>query len=82
MADVIKTLKKALKKHPVIAPGSVVVWKSSIYTYAAVYTGGKWWITGTGRWYGGNVFDTQEFVDKVLADARSVKVATAWEELK
>lgn len=60
---------------------TVIRFTSGNYTYAAVYTGGKWWITGTGRWYGRNVFDHEEFVRDVLGAAGKVQVATRWETI-
>ena len=75
----IKSIKKVRAFS--VEEGTVVKWKSGVYNYAAIYAGGKWWITGTGRWYGGNVFDTAEFMD-VLAAASSVEVATTWTEVE
>lgn len=75
-----KTLAKARKTK--VAEGTVVRWKSNIYTYAGVYAAGTWWITGTGRFYGKNCFTDEEFVDKVLAKAEIVEIATTWDEVK
>jgi hypothetical protein len=77
--DTIRTLSK-IRKTGRIAEGTVVKWKSSIYNYAAVYAGGKWWITGTGRWYGGNVFTTDQFKE-ILKTAETASIATEWADL-
>jgi hypothetical protein len=48
----------------------VVVWTSNLkFTYAAIYANHKWFITGTGKFYGGNEFSHEDFVYKVLGDA-------------
>lgn len=75
----IESVKKV--KAKAVAEGTVVRWKSSIYSYAAIYAGGKWWITGAGKYYGDNVFDNDEFVNDVLKDATSIEVATEFEEI-
>lgn len=81
-ASTIKTLRKARKKKSNgIAEGTVVKWKSSIYTYAAVYASGRWWITGSGRWYGGNEFEDSEFKEDILAKADAAWVVSGWAEL-
>lgn len=75
-----KTLAKARKMK--VAEGTVVKWKSNIYTYAGVYAAGTWWITGTGRFYGKNYFTDEEFINNVLMKADSVEIATTWDEVK
>lgn len=79
----LEKFKKAVKKVRAgkVADGTVVKWKSSIYTYAAVFAGGNWWITGTGRFYGSNVFDSTTFINDVLAGAERVEIAVEWEEV-
>ena len=81
----IKALKKAIKvaKGAQVDHGTVIRWRSGIYTYAAVYIAqmNSWFITGQGRYYGGNVIGNTEFVDEVLAKADAIEVATEWELL-
>lgn len=76
--DVSKSNRRKMKD------GTVIRFRSSNdrYTYAAIYAGGRFWITGTGTWYGGNVFDYEEFVERVLGTASKIEVATAFEELR
>ena len=61
--------------------GTVIRFTSGRYTYAAIYTGGRFWITGTGAWYGGNVFDYDDFVERVLGPSATIEVATEFEAL-
>lgn len=80
LKETIKTLNK-IRKTGRIAERTVVRWKSSIYNYAAIYTGGKWWITGTGRWYGGNVVFTAEQFTEIIKTAEKVEIATSWADI-
>lgn len=61
--------------------GMVLRYKSGQFTYAAVYVSGKFFITGTGGWYGRNVFDYDEFVTDVLGAADKVQIAIEFEDL-
>ena len=48
----------------------VVIWTSARrFTYAAVYAGNTWYITGSGKFYPGTVFTHQQFVFNVLGAA-------------
>lgn len=80
MEATIKTLAKARKANR-IQVGTVLRFTSGGYTYAAVYVGGKWWITGTGRFFGKNVFMPDEFITQVLQKVTSVEVATEWADV-
>lgn len=79
----ILAMKEVLGQIKRVSEGSVIRFVSGgRYTYAAVYVGGKWWLTGTGKWYGGNVFDYEEFFTDVLACATDIQVATDWSTVR
>lgn len=45
----------------------LIMWVSKRrFTYAAVRAGDTWYITGSGEWYGKNVFTKAEFIDDVI----------------
>lgn len=77
----LEALREARKGRFVVTEGTVIRFKSSIYTYAAVFAGSRWWITGSGRFYGRNVFTNKEFLDEVLAEASEVLMASQWENI-
>lgn len=76
----MEELRKLLKKKKARIPeGTVVRFKSSIYTYAAVWAGGFWWLTGTGYYFGGNKFAPKEFYAILERFASEIEIASAWE---
>lgn len=50
------------------------------YTYVGVWTGGLWFITGTGQFYKGNEFTWDQMLEHVLAhhDVTAIQLATEW----
>ena len=64
------------------AEGDVVRWIGGGYRYAAIKAGGRWWITGTGNWYGTHVFDYEGLIKALnRSDVTGVAVATTWREI-
>lgn len=65
------------------ADGTVIRYKAADrFTYALLKTGGKWWITGSGAWYGKRTFDYDEVVEILgRSDVTDIRVATAWTEI-
>lgn len=77
----IAGIKEAFGKIPRFQNGLVIRFESNGYVYAAVHVSGRWYITGTGSWWGTNVFTHNDFIEKVVQSADKIEVATEWEEL-
>lgn len=77
----LASVRKAFGKLNKIPNGLVIKFVSGVYTYAAIYVGGRWYITGTGRWWGTNVFDHEDFIKRVIESSEKIEIATQWEAL-
>lgn len=60
--------------------GTTLRWRSADrYSYAALKAGGRWWITGGGSFYGGNVFTYARLIDILRReDVSAIEAATEW----
>lgn len=59
---------------------ATLTWRSKgRFTYAAIFAAGKWYITGDGGWYGGNVFEDDDFVVDVLCHPEVTHI-DIWED--
>lgn len=84
--DAVKVLTKRLKKkkdkgRKPFADGTVVAWVGGgLYKYAAIFAGGRWYITGGARFYGGKPSYSDEEFMNILGrpDATDVRVAAEW----
>ena len=80
--EAVEVLKEEFGKRRRVKDGTVIRFVMlDKYTYAAVYVAGKWYITGTGKWWGTNIFEHDDFV-KAIGAATKMEVATEWEELE
>ena len=81
-----KALRKVLSKNKSkkVADGSIVRFVSGgTYTYAALFVAGRWYLTGNGYYFGGNVFTNEQFIESVLGgcDEGSVEMAVEFEDV-
>lgn len=85
-----RLLKAAIKNQSdMFSNGTVVKWVSYsesgrlYYTYAALKTGDKWWITGEYDFYGVGRSFSYETLVKILArdEVRNVQVSATWDAL-
>jgi len=84
--DSVKVLRKALSKRKknVVEDGTVVRFVSGgVYSYAAIYVNNRWYLTGNGYYFGGNVFTNEDFMENVLGNSGTdnVEIATSFEEV-
>ena len=77
----LANLRQSLVEHrPKFADFTTLRFVFGGYTYGALYAASKWYITGTGGVFGGNVFQNKRFLE-IIAQAEKVEMATSWEEV-
>ena len=70
------------RKPPRAETGTVVKWQELGCTFVAVFVAGQWWITGQDRGiYKKIKFGYDEFFTECLRNARTIRVATDWDEV-
>lgn len=82
--NIVKMLKKEVNREANIPEETVIKFISGdLYSYAAIWVAGYWWITGTANYFGKNKFEHQEFMSLLnKSGITEVKIATDWELLK
>lgn len=80
-SESVRLLRKAMRRR-VPESGTVVRFQcGDRFTYVAVFVAHKWYLSGNGRFFGGNTFTNENFVASVLGHygVTDIEVATDWE---